>query len=386
MYFEKQANNKILLDKLNKNKHFAEVVNPIIEYSKFKDFLGESSYPALALSGGSLTSVWNDTPVNDWDLYIMDLSFSYTPNGRGFIFKLLIEFIAEKYPNSKLKIHSNNSKSEDKVDTYIVSTFFEDTAGVNRNQELRNSGLISLEVVLSEIESVHIQVIALNSKSLMNIFPPEKPIDYFFTVSNLTPDTDDTLITPIGDLSFTTLSSKINSFNLPFPEEKLEYIISVFYSYFFSKVRTPSQQVFTHYYMLNPLRRLILSPYNLIETYDFTCVSAYYYNGEVNCVDSFYEDNESKTLVINPYHSNILNFHVRVKKYSDRGYFIDSNLLMETLEKQYNLLSGDFQSCAGCTIIPISYYRKAKFAEEVKSIIDNFDSFKVNKKMEYFTL
>jgi hypothetical protein len=137
---------------------------------------------------------------------------------------------------------------------------------------------------------------------------------------------------------------------------------------------------------MNPLKRVILSPYSLIETYDFTCVSAYYYNDEVDCVDSFYEDNHLKTLVINPYHSNILNFHARVKKYSDRGYFIDSNLLLETLEKQHKLLSGDFQSYAKCTIIPISYYRKVKFAEEVKSIIDNFDSFEVNKKMEYFSL
>jgi hypothetical protein len=383
MYFEKQANNKILLEKLNKNKHFAEVVKPIIEYSKFKDFLGESSYPALALSGGSLTSIWNDTEVNDWDLYIVDLSFCYSSNSRGFLFALLVNFVAEKYPSSKLKIHSSSSKSEDKVDTYLISSFLEMTY---RNEQLKNCGLISLEIVLSDIESVNIQIIALNFKSFMNIFPSEKPVDYFLTTYNLDTDTDLVGICPVCELSFTTFSSKTNSISNLFPQDDLWYAFFNFWSYFFCRVQAPSQSVFTSHYEMNPLKRVILSPYSLIETYDFTCVSAYYYNDEVDCVDSFYEDNHLKTLVINPYHSNILNFHARVKKYSDRGYFIDSNLLLETLEKQHKLLSGDFQSYAKCTIIPISYYRKVKFAEEVKSIIDNFDSFEVNKKMEYFSL
>lgn len=391
MYLDKKTNNKILLDKLNKNKHFIEVIKPIIDYSKFTEFLGKSSYPALALSGGSLTSIWNDTEVNDWDLYLVDFSLSVSPASRAFTLSLLINFIAKNYPSSKIKIHSSSSDSDNKVDTYLISDFISKDTALKYSgliSPLKYCGLISIEVILDNLESLNIQLIVLNFKSFKSIFPPEKPVDYFvsnynFINEDLTEQADNTSI----NSNFISFNYKTNSINL-LNDEKIDIndtgdgSFFPFFMYFLSKVSS-SEGLWNS---ITTVSRFLLSPYSLIETYDFTCVAAYYYNDEVDCLDGFYSDNESKTLVINPYHSNILNFHARVKKYSDRGYFIDSNLLFQTLEKQHKLLSGDFQSYAQCSIIPISYYRKLKFTEEVKSIIDNFDSFQVNKKMEYFSI
>ena len=385
MYLQKEANNKILLDKLNKNKHFIEVINPIIEFSRFKTHIGESSYPALALAGGSLTSVWNDTPVNDWDLYIMDISLCNTAASKKFFIIHLLSFIASKYPLSNLKVHSSNSKSEDKMDTYSINKFIKAL-----EFKFDNCGLISLEIITNEHEVVNAQLIFLNLKSFSHIFPEEKPVQYFSTHY----DVDTGLFTGetflLKNFTFTASNSRINSNDAPFinssDTDKINSLSLDFYLYFSYFLDWKLQPLATSYYKRPTLKRFLLCPSNLIQTYDFTCVSAYYFNGEVDCVDSFYSDNESKTLVINPYHSNILNFHLRVKKYSDRGYFIDSNVLMETLHKQYELLSGDSESYPKYSVIPISYYRKVKFAQEVKSIIDNPDSFEVNRKMECFTL
>lgn len=387
MHSEIEAKNKILLEKLNNNKHFVEVIKPIIETSKFKEVLGESSYPSLALAGGSLTSIWMDAPVNDWDLYFVDLTLSSHPRYRQFALSYILKLIGKKYPLSIVKLHKDTSKNVDKIESYPITDDFEST------NLLSNCGLISLEIFLNKVEFINVQIIILNFKSIESIFPPENPTQYFNTTY------------PLPSEFFTKESFSLVNYNLIGKNSKKisselnlnEDFHRVFFLFFkhclknflnpdsdrYHNINSPYSFGYIYHYLEN-INRILLSPWSLIQTYDFTCVSAYYYNDEVNCVDSFYSDNESKTLVINPYHSNILNFHIRVKKYSDRGYCIDNTLLLNTLNKQYHLLTNDYNSCTKCSIIPISYFRKGKFVEEVKSILDNFNNFEVNRKMEYF--
>ena len=385
MHLQKEANNSILLDKLNNNKHFAEVIKPIIEFSKFKNTLGASSYPALALAGGSLASVWNDTPVNDWDLYVVDMNLCNTPHSKKFLVIHILTFIVNNYPLSKMKVHSSDSKSEDKVDTFTISNFLK-----RGNCKLDSCGLISLEIITKNNESINAQLIFLDFKSFRKIFPPEKPIEYLCTKYEV----DQSLFTQetfrLIDFNFTASNSRVKSSDIPFlisdNKEEMDSLSLDFYLYFSYSLDHSLWPLSTQHYRRKSIKRFLLCPSNLIQTYDFTCVSAYYFNDEVGCVDSFYTDNDNRNLVINPYHSNILNFHARVKKYSDRGYSIDANLLFKVLNKQYELLSSGAESSTVSSVIPISYYRKQRFCQEVKSIIDNFDSFEVNKKMDYFAI